>query len=746
LSVEDELDEPLKKNDIDKFEHFNRSEELVNILKTKTNITDDLFFRVLIAYKMGQVATMMRTTINAFNWRNIPVNVYALNLAVSGFSKGRSLSILDDEILNGFKNKFMTDTYIKLSDIALANIANENAIKFKIDIEEAMAAVKKDFHSCGNYIHEFDSGSSPALKQLITKCAYSDVGSINLVMDEVGSNLQSNKEMLTTLLETYDTGSIKSKITKNGKDNTRSEDLGRKVPCNMLLFGTPSKLLDGSYVENDFFEFLETGYARRFLFGYVSKQPETAKISARDRLKATKDVTLSLSVSAIQSYFTTLSDVTHYKNYLDIEEENALTVERYKDYCDERAEKMPTHEEIGQSEMKHRYWKALKLAGAYAFIDKEVVIGKKHIEGAIKLVEESGKAFQKMLKREKPYVKLAKYLGEIENEVTQADLVEDLPFYKGTAGQKNELLNLAIAYGYKNNIIIKKTYSDNIEFLSGDMIQETNNDELIVSCSETDIAHGFEPYNIKFDELHSLCTSSSIQHFCTHHFKDQHRIKTNALQPFNIIAIDIDGGLTISAAKDILKDYNFLLYQTAHHQKDMKNGKPIRKEDRFRILMPISHKLNLDAETYSKFMENVFEFLPFDSDEATKDISRKWLTNQIIDSSGKKVESYHYNYGKNIDALLFIPSTKKQEEQKKIVQELGSMSNLERWFALKASDGRNNSLSRFSYVLLDLGYNISDIREKVLSLNAKLKDPLSESEIDKTIMITTMREQFKREN
>ena len=49
---------------------------------------------------------------------------------------------------------------------------------------------------------------------------------------------------------------------------------------------------------------------------------------------------------------------------------------------------------------------------------------------------------------------------------------------------KRELLNLAIAYGYKNNMIIKKSYVDNIEFLRGESLKETNTQEMIISYSK----------------------------------------------------------------------------------------------------------------------------------------------------------------------------------------------------------------------------------------------------------------------
>ena len=78
-------------------------EEIVDILCSKTSVKERLFFRILVVYKFAQIASMMRANITFAGSKNIPVNVYALNLAESGFSKGRSLGILEDEI---FKERF----------------------------------------------------------------------------------------------------------------------------------------------------------------------------------------------------------------------------------------------------------------------------------------------------------------------------------------------------------------------------------------------------------------------------------------------------------------------------------------------------------------------------------------------------------------------------------------------------------------------------------------------------------------
>ncbi|TGW14441.1 DUF3987 domain-containing protein, partial [bacterium NHP-B] len=62
------------------------------------------------------------------------------------------------------------------------------------------------------------------------------------------------------------------------------------------------------------------------------------------------------------------------------------------------------------------------------------------------------------------------------------------------------MLTLAIAWAYKNNIVIKKSFTEGIEFLSGESLKETNLDEMIMATSD-DIAYGYENQRIKWDEI-----------------------------------------------------------------------------------------------------------------------------------------------------------------------------------------------------------------------------------------------------
>jgi hypothetical protein len=129
------------------------------------------------------------------------------------------------------------------------------------------------------------------------------------------------------------------------------------------------------------------------------------------------------------NHFYTLADPTMFDWKMEMDDDVAIALLKYRMECERLAEKMPEHEEVRQSELSHRYFKALKLAGVYAFIDGSANVEMDHINAAIKLVEESGDAFQTILNREKTYVKLAKYIAQVDSKdgVTHADLHEACP-------------------------------------------------------------------------------------------------------------------------------------------------------------------------------------------------------------------------------------------------------------------------------------------------------------------------------
>lgn len=710
--------------DLTNVEHHPATQEIVQVLCNQTQNTDKGFFQILAAYFLGKMASNMRATVVTKDRGEIPVNIYALGLASSGFGKGHSVYIMENQFIKGFKQRFTEETMPIIADKHLWKIAAERAIRKGTDEQEEYEKAESEFQRAGTFPFTFDSGTTPAVKQLRHKLIMGDIGSINLQIDEIGSNLINSTDVLTLYLELYDQGIVKQKLTKNTAENQRGEEIDGKTPANMLLFGTPSKLLDGGQTEDQFYSFLDTGYARRCLFG-VGHHNKKALYSLTpteiwNRLVQPKNDAV---INKWASKFHMLAAPQMYGWRMEMDDSVGIQLLTYKIECEKAADALADHEEIKKAELSHRYFKALKLAGAYAFVDESNEVEMDHLMQAILLVEESGNAFQNILNREKTYVKLAKYIADIDSEVTHADLHEALPFYKSGNAARNEMMTMAMAWGYKKHIIIKKSFIDGIEFFKGETLKETNLNELILSHSDN-WAYDFEPEFAQFENLHIL-TQLENHHWANHHFVSKHRSAQNAISGFNMLVIDVDGGISLDVAHELMKDYKFMTYTTKRHTAE---------NNRFRMIIPINYVLELDGDEYKEFMQGVVDWLPFATDEEANQRERKWECYHK--------GTYHYNHeGEILDALRFIPKTSKNEQYRKDFQQIQSLDNLERWFAQRiASGNRNNQMIKYALALVDTGLNLMEVSQQVHAFNKKLNKPLETDEIDSTIMVTVAKQ------
>lgn len=699
--------------------------ELTDLLCNQTQNQDRGFFHVEVAYFAAKVASTMGATLLTMDRGEIPVNLYALLLASSGYGKGHSIYVMEQQILTGFRKSFIEDTLPVIAERNMWDLAREKAIKAQSDEEEEQAKILKEYNSYGVYPFTFDSGTVPAVKQLRQKLLISKAGSINLQIDEIGSNLLGNAELLNLFLELYDQGMVKPKLTKNTAENVRGEELEGRTPTNLLMFGTPSKLFDGGATEDNLYSFLETGYGRRCLFAMgITSNPDQ-----QDPEEVYKRLINPQNSTAIRQWAAKFQALAHEDLFgwkIDVPYAVGVKLMEYKLACEAAARELPDHDEIKKAEISHRYFRALKLAGTYAFIDQAAEIDiDEHLLPAILLVQESGESFQKILNREKPYVRLAKFIASVEGEVTHVDIMETNPSYTRSSSQRTELINLATAWGYRNHIIIKKTYADGVEFFSGKTLKETDLNELTLSWSD-DYAYNYINETAAFDQLHRMTQAQGL-HFLNHHLiggdkQEGHRHDKNIINGFDMIVIDIDGTTTVESAVALMSGYKFLLYTTKSHVDD--------GEHRFRMIFPINYHLELDQEDFKKFMNAFMDWLPFESDRGANQRARKWET-----FSGG---NYHYNMeGEVMDALDFIPQTSRNEDHKKMRQKLTSMDKLEGWFAAKIQDGnRNNMMLRFAMALVDGGVGYDEVAARTVDFNKKLPEPLDDNELHRTILVS----------
>jgi hypothetical protein len=711
--------------------HHPAIEEMVDLLCHKTRSSHRSIFRTEMAYFLSKMASAQRATIVTKDRGEIPVNVYAVILALSGFGKGFSVGTIE-ELMAGFQKRFMEETLPVIAEQSMWVLANERAIRNGSDPQDEFDKLSTQYRCAGAYIFEFDEGTCPAVKQFRHKLQIARCGSINLQIDEIGSNLIKSTDILNLYLELYDQGRTKDKLTKNTNDNQRAEEVGGKTPCNMLLFGTPAKLLDGGPVEKEFTAFLDTGYARRCIFGWgePSRKKDNSK-SPAEIYKHLIDPGHTQTMQKWSNHFHRLADPGMFGWKMEVEDDVAIQLITYQMACENAAEDLSEHEEIRKAELKHRYFKALKLAGALAFCDASNQIEMGHLMQAILLVEESGDAFNKILTREKANIRLAKYIASTDAELTESELQEVFPFYRGTATSRKDLMTLAISWGYKNNVIIKRSFKDGIEFFSGETIVPTDLEKLVISGS-THFAYGYKPAEIAWDTLGDIVQSmqddGSPFQWANHHFQKEHRADENVIPGFNMLILDIDGGISLKEVHNLLGDYKFMTYTTKRHT-DLEN--------RFRLILPINYFLKLDKDDYQALVNGVLATLPFEVDKASNQRSKSWATYAQGD--------LHVNDGQLFDILPFIPKTTRYEQRLKEDKAVKNLDSFERWFAARMGNGnRNSQMIKYALALVDTGMDLVSVTDQVISFDSKLGDPMGEDELRRSILVTVAKRIQKR--
>lgn len=694
------------------------TEMLTDIMCAKTQNSERMFFRIASSYYWGVLASQMHAGIQGWGGSTLPINIYAMNLSPSGTGKGYSTGLIENSVINRFRDSFMENTFPLAAEQNMNKIAHSRAIRKGTQPADEYEGLMKEFNSIGALLFSFDSATVPAVKQLRHKLNLAKAGGVNLQIDEIGANLVGQTEVTNAFLELYDTGTIKDKLVKSSAETTRYERIEGNTPTNMLLFGTPSKLLDSGLTQKHLVEMLEMGYARRCLFGYIPKVRKVVTDDAATLVNQMFNSSNDAQLDALSCSLEQLADISNLNKIIRIEQAEAIYLMEYKISCDKRAEELKEHETILHSELVNRFFKVLKLAGAYAFRDYSPNITIAHLEAAMRLTEDSGEHFARLMKPEYDYEKVAKYLADCETGITLPDLEQALPCFRGSKPQKDQLIEYATAWGYRNNVIIKKSYDGSILFLRGESLKQTNLDELIMSVSNK-LAEGYEPKLTQFDKLANFGKVKDL-HWANHHFDNGLRRDESTIPGFNMIVLDVDGTLPLATAKELLKDYKAVFYTTKRHQ-------DADGLDRYRVIIPTNYILKLDKEEYKQFMNAVMKDLPFEMDESCNQRNKKWLTAES--------EEVWVNDGQLFDVLPYIPRTSKSEEREARFKDQGQLDNLERWMINNTGDGnRNKQLYNYAMVLYESGLNFVEIGDRVKSLNNKLVDKLSEDELQQTIL------------
>ena len=205
-------------------------ESIVEILRTKTQNSNPTFFRLQANYFLSLVPSMLDIKVNTPITGEVPINMFAVSVANSGSGKGFSTNLLEEQILGEFREHFMYEVFPKYAQSRLDLEAIKRAQYLGISQTEAEEKLNKEFKSYGAFKFSFSEATTPAIKQFRNKLILAKAGCVNLLIDEIGFNLDKNYEPLIAFLELYDKGLIKDKLTKNTETSTRYQELvGKKM-------------------------------------------------------------------------------------------------------------------------------------------------------------------------------------------------------------------------------------------------------------------------------------------------------------------------------------------------------------------------------------------------------------------------------------------------------------------------------------------------------------------------------------
>lgn len=666
----------------------------------------------------------MHVSVETCTGNQMPVNAFAFAFAESGYGKNYSQNIIEQEILSEFEDTFMHTTYLNRAKDSISNLAMDIAGKTGEDPNDIEAELLTDFHQNGHFLFSFPEGTSPALKQMCKSINLAKAGAASLEMDELGSNLTESGDLLKVFLELYDVGKTKDKLTKATKENKRIRPVNGMTPSNVFAFGTPVNVFDGGKVEEAFLMWLKTGYGRRCFFGYGDLALKNTNKLTRDQIFASlTDKSTKIQLEAARKHFGRLADINLVGTVIKVEEAAEKFRMDYQEFCKERAEAISEYKPIERTEMTHRHVKALKLAAAYAFCDglKEVSID--CLKFAIALTERSGDALYRILNQPRSHIRLANFLADFGSPVTEADLIEYLPFYSGNAGHKRDLVNLAMAYGYRNAIAITAYKEANVLFYKGSKLVETDLNNLIVSTS-LNTGAGYTNRTPTFAQLAQLC-GSKTGNLCNHHFENGdmgkgQRTRDTTIAGCNMVIFDIDNSkLKPKQLSTLLGNTNHIIYTTKQHTEEA---------PRYRVILPLSHKVTMEEDQYRILCKNIAYWLPVEPDLPAIQRERKYRYYA-------KSQVFSKLDGECLDVMPYFPNTQQADELESTKGKMVSISGMKRWVIRSASEGnRNHTLFRYAAFLRESKVSKDKIEAAVKEVNSLLDAPLSDEELVNTIL------------
>ena len=541
--------------------------------------------------------------------------------------------------------------------------------------------------------------------------ANSGFGSLNLIANEMGRVVSSSSDLIEKTKELFD-GKYKAKTKLGSREEDRECDI-EGIICNMLMFGSPAGMNKDS--KDQIVELCKSGlYRRSFIINL-----EPARRHSKQNIDPNK------SIEWFKAYKPDMKQI-------EIDEEAKLYIKEIKEEL----------LQLGNDNLYNDFIQAdtaavniiTNLAAIQCFLEKDSVLNIKHIQDAYDFFKRSRQTVEDVFKITTTHDTIYKILKR-GNTLPRHELINIDQSLDVSKTKWEDAINIVREMCYTKNEYLHEVGSSIVKY-SIEELPVNKLDKIKISVTEDDGPHAinFHQYEVPFFgegmSVEGLLRSDKSS-FTTCHFEPSnkadkgHRRAESFISGQNLVAFDVDSGMSLEKAMDLLAPYTYIIYTAKKHRKLIDD---VQYEDRFRIILPTKTEYFVDAEQHKQMYDNLSKILGITSyDVATRNVSRLWFIN-------KDCELYS-NEAELLDVTAALPSTDAEALVMPIVEEILQDKNIDRrlsgyytWFFANTHKNmnRNDNLYKLGKYMKDAGENYES---HIRSANDKLSEPLPEREL-----------------
>ena len=555
-----------------------------------------------------------------------------------------------------------------------------------------------------------------------------DVGSVNVVSDELGDNIMSMSEIFTKLKSTWDTGTSEGpvNVTNGGESYFCVYD----VCFNALLFGAPGPFELDPKKKDRLLETYVSGMARRsFIYHNNTYKKSENRNPNFEKLEREFYDKLESYIKELRYFLNNTREIRYPAKI----REKLLEYDQIKELERERSISLIA-EDLGSTK------KIEKLLGIIATLDLQDEINEEHLKFAIEFTEALDSTAEETVEIKPAYKRI---YDEIEKRsfAARTDIVKAVKDIT-IKDLDSQLILVQEHANLIGNSLIKKEYNGIIKYKI-EKLSNTNLDNIILSINgnmDRTEPEGFVRKIGSFDKLINAVNAEFRYSAGT--FRNEYISDENYLQEQNLFIIDIDNDLRLEDAKALFSSMTYLIATTKSHQKPKKtkvNGETIDLVcDRFRIILPTLSTFHLTAKVYSEMYMNVINSLGIaEADSKCRNASRWYY--------GNPEGEHWYNKGDLLDIRTYIPDSSEHQDASTSLNNYDNQrykSNAPasirvdaaiRWFLSNTATGnRNDNLFKLG-MLLKEKIEEPDWAMWLLNANTCLSHPLPDSDMKSII-------------